>query len=341
MTLSPEQPAVEALKFLHAGFEVVVDGDRFLGTVTDRSVRHRILATSDHDGLLVRDVLDDEAVVVGPHAADEEVRRLMEEHHVRGVAVVDGHQLVGIKRGADVGAVHPQATAVVMAGGRGQRLMPLTDKVPKPLLAIGRASILERLLESFHHANVDDVWIAVNYMSDLIEDRVGDGSAWGVNVRFLHEDVPLHTAGALSLLPERPTGPILVTHADQVTSLQWARMVDYHLAEGADITVGAFYHSVDIPYGVLTVEGRQLVGIEEKPTLRWPVNAGFYVLSPTVLDLVPKGERFSGVDLFEAAVAEGRKVGVFPIVETLIDIGNWEDLNRALLWFATGEDHLA
>lgn len=340
MSLPLDLAALEALKLLDAGFDVVVDGDRLVGTVTDRSIRLALLRADDHASLTVADVLDAEPVVVAPDASDEEVRAVLARHHVRRVAVVEGGQLVGIRRGGEVGASYPSPTAVVMAGGRGSRLQPLTDKMPKPLLAVGRASILERLLESFHHSLVDDVWLAVNYMSDLIEDRIGDGTGWGVRVRYLHEDEPLGTAGALSLLPDRPEGPILVTHADQVTSLQWARMVDFHLAEDAAITVGAFYHSVDIPYGVLTLDGTTLQGIVEKPTVRWPVNAGFYVLDPSVLDLVPDGRSFTGVDLFEAAVAEGRRVVVFPIVETLIDIGNWEDLNRALLWFATGEDVL-
>lgn len=340
MQLTPDQAAVEALRALPAGFAPVVDGERFVGTVTDRSIRRVLLATTTWDSLRVADVLDATPLAVSTSASDDDVRSLLEASHVRACAVVDGDRLVGTRTVADVGAGLPEVTAVVMAGGKGTRLQPLTDKVPKPLLAVGRNSILERLLENFHDALIDDVWLAVNYMADMVEARIGDGSGYGVRVRYLKEDQPLHTAGALGLLPERPAGPILVAHADQVTSLPFARMVDFHLAEEAAITVGAFYHRVDVPYGVLRHDGTTLTAFDEKPTLSFPCFAGFTVLDPATIDLVPPGTVFTMPDLMEAARAEGRKVVVFPIVETWLDIGNWEDLNKALLWFVTGEEGL-
>jgi NDP-sugar pyrophosphorylase family protein len=230
------------------------------------------------------------------------------------------------------------ATVVVMAGGRGERLRPLTDHLPKPLLAVGRATILERLLETLFASGLSDVWLAVNYMADKIEAAIGDGAPWGVRVRYLREDEPLHTAGALSLLPERPAGPIIVLNADQVTNLSFSRMVDYHLAEGAAVTIGAFDHEEQVQYGVLDLDGNTVIGMREKPTLRWPCNAGFYVIDPSMLDLVPPRTSFSMVQLAEAAMAAGEKVVAFPIVETWLDIGNFDDLNKALMWFVTGEE---
>lgn len=232
----------------------------------------------------------------------------------------------------------PPATVVVMAGGRGERLRPLTDHLPKPLLAVGRTTILERLLERLFESGFVDVWLAVNYMADKIETTIGDGSRWGMRVRYLREDQPLHTAGALSLLPQRPEGPIVVLNADQVTQLSFARMVDYHQAEGAAVTVGVFFHEEQVKYGVVDLHGTKVEGIREKPTLRWPCNAGFYVIAPSMLDLLPPGEPFTMPQLAEAALAAGERVVAFPIVETWLDIGNFEDLNHALMWFVTGEE---
>jgi NDP-sugar pyrophosphorylase family protein len=232
----------------------------------------------------------------------------------------------------------PPATVVVMAGGRGERLRPLTDHLPKPLLAIGRTTILERLLERLFESGFVDVWLAVNYMADKIEDTIGDGAHWGLRVRYLREHEPLHTAGALSLLPERPTGPIVVLNADQVTQLSFARMVDFHVAEGAAVTVGVFYHEEEVKYGVVDLDGSAVTGIREKPTLRWPCNAGFYVIDPAMLELVPDGAPFTMPQLADAALAGGHRVVAFPIVETWLDIGNFDDLNHALLWFVTGEE---
>lgn len=232
----------------------------------------------------------------------------------------------------------PPATVVVMAGGRGERLRPLTDHLPKPLLAVGRTTILERLLERLYESGFADVWLAVNYMAEKIEATIGDGAHWGLRVRYLHEDKPMHTAGALSLLPERPDGPIVVLNADQVTQLSFARMVDFHVAEKAAVTVGVFFHEEQVKYGVVELDGSAVRAITEKPTLRWPCNAGFYVIEPSMLDLVPAGEPFTMPQLAEAALAAGERVVGFPIVETWLDIGNFDDLNRALLWFVTGEE---
>jgi NDP-sugar pyrophosphorylase family protein len=257
-------------------------------------------------------------------------------------ALLDGVDLaatsVDTLMGEPLGAsARPPVTAVVMAGGRGERLQPLTFKVPKPLLTVGRTTILERLLEGLFAANVDDVWIAVNYMADLIEDRIGDGEGRGLRIRYLKEREPLERAGALSLLPA-PTGPVLLVNADQITNLNFARMVDYHLGEDADITVGGFTHEVDIPYGVLRSDGNRLVGWDEKPTARFTCNAGFYVLSPEAVRLVPKGHPYSTTELLDAAMQAGMRVVVFPLLEKWIDLGTPEDLERALMAFATGDE---
>jgi dTDP-glucose pyrophosphorylase len=335
MTLSPDQPAVQALMSLPAGFDVVVDDDgAFLGTVTDRTVRRALLVTDDPESLTVADVLDAEPVTVASDATDDDLRRVLLQHHVRAAAVVDDGQFVE-RRAVDVGG---DVTVVIMAGGRGERLRPLTDTVPKPLLAVGRATILERLLEKLFESGFSKVFLAVNYLAERIEDTIGDGTRWGVRVHYLREPEPLHTAGALSLLPERPTGPVVVVNADQVTGVSFARMVDYHLAEKAAVTIAVFHHEEQVQYGVVDIDGTDVTGLREKPVLRWPCNAGFYVIDPSMLDLVPSASPFSMVELAEAALAGGERVVAFPIVETWLDIGNFEDLNKALIWFTTGEE---
>lgn len=293
-------PAIEAFWAIQnsAGRGTVADGDRVLGAVRDHTLRRAVLDGVDLASVPVEALLD------GPEVPHQTAR----------------------------------TTAVVMAGGRGERLQPLTFKVPKPLLTVGRTTILERLLEGLFQAHVDDVWLAVNYLAELIEDRIGDGAGQGVRVRYLREHEPLERAGALSLLPEPPEGPLLLVNADQITNLNFARMVDYHLVEGADVTVGAFTHEVAVPYGVLRSDGNRLLGWDEKPTARFSCNAGFYVLSPAAVALVPDGRPYSTVELLDAAMAAGMDVVVFPLLEKWIDLGTPEDLERALLAFATGEE---
>jgi NDP-sugar pyrophosphorylase family protein len=301
VTVHSDDLAIDALQRLPAGFDVVVDGDgTTVGTLSDVNVRRALLAVDDPTALRVTDVLDPEP---------------------------------GGRR-----TTPAPATVVVMAGGRGERLRPLTDHLPKPLLAVGRTTILERLMERLFESGFSDVWLAVNYMADKIEATIGDGSQWGLCVRYLREDVPLHTAGALSLLPERPEHPIVILNADQVTGLSFARMVDYHQAEAAAVTIGVFFHEEQVRYGVVDLDDNVVTGMQEKPTLRWPCNAGFYVIDPGMLDLVPPATSFTMVELAEAAMAAGHKVVAFPIVETWLDIGNFDDLNKALMWFVTGEE---
>jgi hypothetical protein len=204
VTVRADTPAVEALQVLPSGFDLVVDdAGATVGTISDANVRRAVLATDDPATLRVADVLD-------PPGTERPTRDAARD-----------------------------AIVVVMAGGRGERLRPLTDHLPKPLLAVGRTTILERLLERLFESGFSEVWLAVNYMADKIEATIGDGERWGMRIRYLREDEPLHTAGALSLLPERPTAPIVVLNADQVTRLSFARMVDYHLAEEAAVTIGA------------------------------------------------------------------------------------------------------
>ena len=301
MSVGPDDLLIDALPAFRAGQADVVDASgNALGSISDVDARRALLRGMDITAVRVRDV---------PHSDGPPAPR-----------------------------VPTPATVVVMAGGRGERLRPLTDHLPKPLLAVGRTTILERLLERLFESGFSEVYLAVNYMADKIEDAIGDGARWGVHVHYLRENEPLHTAGALSLLPERPSQPIVVLNADQVTQLSFARMVDYHVAEDAAITVGVFFHEEQVKYGVVDVEGTAVTGLREKPTLRWPCNAGFYVIAPEMLDLVPAGRPYDMVQLTNAALAAGHRVVAFPIVETWLDIGNFDDLNSALLWFVTGEE---
>lgn len=332
MRVSTDEPVTEALPRLSGVGAVVDDADRFVGTITDAAVRRRILTEDDPSALVCGDVLDEEPVVVAPGTPDDEVRALLASRHVRVAAIAEGERFIGQ---TTVDAPVPPVMAMVLAGGKGERLQPLTFTVPKPLLQVGRTSPLERVLEGLNASRVDDVWIAVNYMAEMIEDRVGDGARFGLRIQYIHEDEPLGSAGALSLLEDEPPGPVIVTNSDQITNMSFARLVDYHLAEQADVTVASTSFDVDVPYGVFELRGTELVGLREKPTVRLPCNAGYYVVDPGSIGLIPRGEYFTMVDLMESVMRGGGRVAVFPMVETWIDIGTREELEQALLWSAT------
>lgn len=340
IVVGPDDPMGQALACANGaggGLAVVVDGDgTVVATVTDGDIRRAALGGAGLE--TPTKVVDAAPVVIDASAPDEEVRSLLESRHLSAAAVVEGGRLVGLRSLAEVGGSSEAVTAVVLAGGRGQRLRPLTDKVPKPLLTVGRTTILERLLEQLRAAGIAEVHLAVNYKAEVFEERLGGGEGYGIDLRYLHERQALGTAGPLSLLDPVPDGPILVTMADQVTSLPFARMIDFHHQQGAAITVAAFLHEVPIPYGVLRLEGERVSGIVEKPTLRQHCNAGIFVIDPEVVALVPSEQMFGMPSLVEAALAKGLPVAAFPILERWIDVGTPEALEAALLSFATGDE---
>ena len=320
------------------GLAAVVDGDGgLLGTVSDGDIRRAALAGAERDAPVSK-VMPETPAVVPPDASDDDVRAILERDRLRGVLVADGTKVVGVRSAGDVGLDVSPATAVVLAGGRGQRLQPVTDTVPKPLLTVGRTTILGRQLEGLAEAGITDVYISVNYKAEAIEERIGDGSSYGLNVTYVREHKVLHTAGALSLLPRRPEGPLLVVNSKLVTSLNFARMVDFHRQEGAALTVGAMEYGVQVPYGVLRLDGSRVTAIDEKPTLRSLCSAGIYVLDPSLVDLVPRNTYFGMPDLIDKVIERGDRVSGFPIIEKIINISTREELEEALLYFATGED---
>jgi dTDP-glucose pyrophosphorylase len=321
------------------GLAVVVDEDgRVVGTLTDGALRRAALSAPSLD-VPVTSVLSRRPIVADVGDGEDEVRALLAAHRLPAVPVVDGGRLVGVRTADEFDGLRgPAPVAVVMVGGRGKRLRPLTDKVPKPLLRIGGHTIVERIIRNLGAAGVVDVYLAVNYMAAMFEERLGDGAQLGVRLHYVREDEPLNTAGALTLLPELPEGPLLVTNGDLVTNLDYRAMFDFHWHHGGAITVASVEHHTSVPYGVLRTAEDHLLAIEEKPVRRDLINAGIYVLQPELLRYLPRGLEIGMPDLIADVVAEGLSAHAFPVLEPWSDIGTPEEFERVLLAFATGDE---
>jgi NDP-sugar pyrophosphorylase family protein len=230
--------------------------------------------------------------------------------------------------------------AVIMAGGRGQRLRPLTDKVPKPLLRVGASSIIERIIASLVSAGIQDVYLAVNYKAEAFERRLGTGDHLGVNLHYIREPMRLGTAGALSLLAEDAVGgrSILVMAADILTGMDYRAFYEFHQAHGGAATVAAVPYAAKIPYAVLRTEGERLMSIQEKPEQNVLCNAGIYMVRPEVLRLVPEESMIDMPDLLDRILKEGLPVRTFTIRESWFDVGSPEDFEHVLHEYATSED---
>ena len=240
----------------------------------------------------------------------------------------DGH-LVGVEvLGHSGESVSLDNTVVIMVGGKGMRLRPLTEETPKPLLLVGDKPILQHIIDNLRDEGFSDVVLAVNYLGEQIESYFQDGSGFGVQIRYVKEDRELGTAGALSLLQEPVSSPIVVMNGDLVLAASVGRMVDYHLEKQATITVGAKVVETTIPFGVLSTRGLVIEGIEEKPTYRDLVNAGVYVLNPEAFASLSEDHVIDMPELIMKNVDEG-KVIAYPMHETWADLGHPVDFTRA------------
>lgn len=252
------------------------------------------------------------------------------------VAVVDPDgRLVGIEA-VDLAAPRPALPnrVVVMAGGVGRRLRPHTLNTPKPMLKVGPKPILETIVEGFVKYGFTRFAFCVNYRADLIVDHFGDGRRHGVEIAYVQEEAPLGTAGALALLPARPAEPFFVVNGDVLTSVNFAHLLARHADSGARATMCVREYEHEIPFGVVAVDGDRLAAIAEKPLSRHLVNAGIYVLDPSMLALLERGERIDMPALFARALAAGAPVHAYPITEYWIDIGQRDDFARANFEYA-------
>jgi len=218
---------------------------------------------------------------------------------------------------------------VLMAGGLGTRLRPLTAEIPKPLLKVGDKPILETILLSFIECGFHRFALAVNYKSEQIEAYFGDGQNFGAEIEYLHEEKRLGTAGALSLLTEKPTEPVFVMNGDLLTKVDFAEFLDYHQNANVAATMGVREYSWQIPYGVIETENGQITRITEKPTHTCYVNAGLYTLSPAAVALVKSGVYLDMPDLFGELISRREKTTVYPIRDYWLDIGRMDDFRRA------------
>ena len=317
---------------------VVGRGGTLLGTVTDGAVRRAMLGGATLDSG-VDTAMSPQPLTASKRATKKELLALLRTHRMRSIPIVAGGRLVDVRSLDDLGGTGPPPpVAVVMVGGKGERLRPLTDKMPKPLLKIGGLSIVERLIESMAAAGVRDVYLTLNYKADVFEERLGTGKHLGVALHYVRERTAMGTAGALSLLPDDLEGPVVVANGDLVTTIDFRSLLDFHWHHEGSITVTGVEHLSPIPYGVLRFVEHHLLGIDEKPQRRDLVAAGIYVVEAPVLRFVP-GDAPSGMpDLIGRALGEGLPIHVFPILERWFDIGSPEEFERVLLHFAVGAD---
>ena len=326
------------------GIAIVLDADNHLiATVTDGDIRRAILAGLDVE-LPVRELLNRRASI-SPHGpivapigtADTTLLHIMAETTVRHIPLVDeDNRVVDVALLSElVKEYELPLRAVVMAGGFGTRLRPLTEEVPKPMLPLGSRPLLELIVEQLRDAGIRKVNVATHYKGDVISDHFKDGQDFGVDIRYVKEDQPLGTVGALSLLEESDE-PLLVINGDILTRVDFRAMLHFHREHNADLTVAVRQYELSVPYGVVDTDGVSVRGISEKPVVRQFINAGIYLLSPSVRRMIPNGQPYDIPDFIQLLLKEGRPVVCFPIREYWLDIGKADHYDQAQSDIANG-----
>ena len=329
--------AIETIDKSSMQIALVVDTDnRLMGTVTDGDVRRGILKGISLDNTVDK-VMETKPIIVSSTASRENILAVMKQKQIHQIPIVDTKgRVVGLEvldQLLETGA--RDNWVVVMAGGLGSRLRPLTDNRPKPLIHVGAKPILETIIENLVEYGFHKFYLSVNYKNEMVKEYFGKGFKWNIKIRYLKENRRLGTAGSLSLLPKKPKRPVLVMNGDLLTKINFAQLMNFHDQNKAAATMCVKEYDLQVPYGVVRMEHQYIRAIDEKPVHRFFVNAGIYVLEPQVLKYIPKKKAIDMTHLFEKAIQDGLKPAAFPIREYWLDVGRVDDLERANGEFAS------
>lgn len=314
------------------GVALVVDkGGRLLGTITDGNIRRYVMANGDLSESC-SSLIERQPLTAPVGLSRERLRQIVQANRLLHLPVVDekGRPQALWELRDFVSALDTDSmVAVIMAGGEGKRLRPLTETIPKPMVEVRGQPVLERIVKNIVEAQVTTIYLAVNYRAEIIENYFGTGERFGASIRYLREPKKLGTAGALTLLPANLAGPVLLINGDVVTEVSYRRLLDWHYEHYSTLTVAAVEYTTKVPYGVLKCQGHKVVSITEKPEHVFLCGAGMYVLEPAVRALLATGTAIDMNQVILAAVKEGLAVSAFPVHEQWFDIGRQEDLERA------------
>lgn len=304
--------------------------NKLLGALTDGDIRRALLKGANLD-TYVSEAMTSNPKFLSDKLSRDQVVEKMKELSVKHMPLVNSAGIITKIEVLDdlLGITKRDNHVVLMVGGMGKRLSPLTDHTPKPMLPICGIPILERIILKFKEVGFYNFSLAVNYKADIIVKHFGEGSKWNVNINYLYESSPLGTCGALSLMKNRPTKNFIVMNGDLLTQANFATILDYHMDLGAIATMCVREFEVQVPYGVVKVNGSRIESIHEKPKEVSYINAGIYVFSPEIFDHIPKDQYFDMPSLFNTLKESDIPTHVYNMKDYWLDIGRIEDYQRA------------
>jgi dTDP-glucose pyrophosphorylase len=324
----------EAFKVIDSGAMsialVINDDGTLFGTLTDGDIRRGLLGDLKLTDT-IQSIVHKNPTVCHIEDTKEKILEIAIAKKLYQVPIVDSKgKLVGIEEVDELLKPKNKANKVIlMVGGLGTRLRPLTEDTPKPMLKVGNRPILETIILNFKKYGFTNIILSVSYKSEIIEDYFGDGSKFGVNIEYIHEDKRMGTAGALSLLNQDLSEPFFVMNGDILTNINFSHLLDFHSFESSKATMCVREYDFQVPYGVIKVDNQEITSIVEKPTHKFFVNAGIYILSPETLNNIPNNTFYDMPTLFESLIEKKQKVLSFAISEYWLDIGRLSDFEQA------------
>jgi len=310
---------------------VVDESGKLQGTITDGDVRRALLRKLGMSAL-VTEIMQKTPTTAAVTDDYDTVLSMMRRNDVLQIPILN---LEGCVVGLEtlqklIDGIKYENPVFLMAGGFGTRLYPLTREKPKPLLRVGSKPILESILNQFIKSGFKNFYISTHYKAEMVREYFGDGSAWGVNIAYVHENKPLGTAGALGLLPkEMPKLPILMMNGDLVTNVNFENLLEFHYEQKGLATMCVREYDIQVPYGVVEMNEHRITSIIEKPLHKFFVNAGIYVLEPELVQQVSAHGYLDMPTLLEKQIEDGEQINSFPVHENWIDIGRIEEYERA------------
>ncbi len=332
--IKPDISILETLKIIdEAAVEIALvidDENRLIGTVTDGDIRRGLIKGSNLNEP-IKKLMNSKPITAKLNNTDDELLFLMLNRSIKHLPILDNNNKVLrliLLKDLISGKKRPNI-AVIMAGGLGSRLGELTKDTPKPLLHIGGKPLLVTIAEQLRKHGIKDIYISINYKASKIKEWFENNPISDANISYLEEKEFLGTAGALSLLPSIPSDPLIVINGDIVSPINFGSLLEFHTQNQNSMTLCTREFSFQIPYGVLQLNGSQLVGIEEKPFQNFFINAGIYAISPELLNYIPNQKYYDMPNLINEALKDGKRIGCFPLSNYWMDIGNQKDYIKA------------
>lgn len=316
------QLASDAILFL------VDDQNRLLGSLTDGDLRRGFIKGLGFEDHLSQFIQPNPKYIQQGKYNLKEIISLREKHYVVFPVVNTDMQVINVVNFRHQKSYLP-VDALIMAGGRGERLKPLTDTTPKPLLKVGEKPIIEHNIERLNTYGIDDIWISVRYLGDQLVEYFKDGSEKALRINYVWEENALGTAGALALVDGFIHDHVLMMNSDLLTNIDFEDLFLFFEEQEADFAVACIPYQVNVPYAVMETQEKLVIGFKEKPTYTHYSNAGIYLMKKEIIDYIPQNQPFNATDLMELLIQKGKKVVAYPLVGYWLDIGKHEDYQKA------------